>query len=79
MEEVSMKINRIVIIQGMGTDRVMLETDLPEACWPYDNKLSITFNAAQDTGPEYIALHFPNIPIEVVERSRTTPKFSEKE
>lgn len=73
-----MKINRIVIIQGMGTDHVMLETDLPEACWPYDTKLSITFNAAQGAGPKYAANHFSDIPVEIVEHIRTAPKFSEK-
>lgn len=72
-----MKITRIIIITGEGSDRVSLETDLPEATYPYKESLFLSFHAAADSGEKYCKKHFPNIPIVVRNiRNKSNYKFS---
>jgi hypothetical protein len=61
-----MKIIRATVLSGKGPDKIMLHTDLPEACYPYNGFLYLDFNCAQDKGDEYLAIHFPNIPTEII-------------
>lgn len=62
-----MNICKIKIIKGRGADKVYMETDLPEACWPYDGTLSIRFDVAEGRGEEYIKTHFPQIPVHIIQ------------
>jgi hypothetical protein len=56
-----MKIIRIKILIGHGSDTVVLETDLIEACWPYVAPMTLTFHAARHDGPAYVARNFPDV------------------
>jgi hypothetical protein len=72
-----MKVLSATIVQGYGCDKVMLCTDLPEAVYPWDNQLAISFDASAGRGAEYVVRHWPDIPVEVIKRDSTTPKFGE--
>lgn len=51
---ISQKVLSVVILQGSGADKVMIEIDQKEACWPYTGKLVLEFSAAAGTGPAYV-------------------------
>lgn len=53
-----MKIIRATVLTGRGSDKVMLHTDLPEACWPYQGYLCLDFHCAQDKGVDYVKQYF---------------------
>ena len=62
-----MKIQKIVIVQNTGVDKVILYTDLPEATYPFrDTGHSLEMSVAQGKGKEYCEKHFPGVPIDVV-------------
>jgi hypothetical protein len=67
---INIKVTRAVILKGYGPDKVFLRTDLPEACWPYDGKLSIEFSAGADTGKRFCkdVLHLDDKDIDVITR-----------
>lgn len=62
-----MQIKSITIVKGSGSDKVMLYTDLPEACYPYHGGLTLYFCAAQGSGQQYCVENFPGIQIEIVD------------
>lgn len=64
-----MNIRTAQVIQSQhGPDTVMLHTDLPDATHPFTGTLVLKFTAARDTGPSYMATHFPDVTVEVVAR-----------
>ena len=48
----------------------MIHTNLPEAGWPYKAELVLETRAAYHTGPDYVSQHFPDIPVEVIQRAK---------
>lgn len=60
-----MIIMRATVLVGRGSDKVMLRTNLPEACYPYNGYLTLDFHCAQDKGVEYVKTHF-NLDADVV-------------
>lgn len=61
-------INRITILRSkISYDDIFFHTDLPNGCWPYDDKAVCKMNVAHGTGKEYCMTHFPKIPIEVID------------
>lgn len=60
------EINRAHVLTGNGPDKVMLFTDLKDACYPYSGVLTLSFHAACGTGAHYCREHF-NLDPEVVE------------
>lgn len=59
-----MKLISITIVQMRNSaDRVYIETDLPEATYPYTGHLDIEFTVARGKGAEYCVKHFSDIPI----------------
>lgn len=68
---ITLEITRAVVIQDAGSDKVMLTTNLPSACWPYQKEpLMMSFEAAANTGVEYLKRHFPGVPCEVLTRAK---------
>lgn len=62
-----MKILSITILRmRQGADEVMLETDLPEAVFPYAGTVDVKFNTARGNAEAYCKLHFPDVPIKEV-------------
>lgn len=72
-----MKIISAIVVQGFGADQVMLHTDLPEATYPWDTKLCVTFTASAGRGPQYVTTHWPGVPVEIVARDSSTPKYKD--
>lgn len=67
MHKIGMKIKRITIVKAKhGMDTIVLHTDLPDACFPYDaEKASMMLFAAQGFGEEYCKEHFSGVPVTV--------------
>jgi hypothetical protein len=66
-----MKILSIHILRlPNGHDRVILNTDLPGAAYPYNEPLSIDFKVSRGGGPLYVAQHFPGIPVTETDYTR---------
>lgn len=64
-----MRIKSATIIKGHGSDKIILHTDLPEACWPYTGEQALDFTAAANSGEEYLKKWFPFIiDIKIIER-----------
>lgn len=59
--------NILVLRFSMSADRVVLNTSLPEAMYPFTDKLTLEFSAARGTGVEYCEKHFPGVPVELKE------------
>jgi len=49
-----------------GCDHVNLETDLPDAVYPFTENLTLHFQAARETGEMYMCQHLPAVPFTVV-------------
>ena len=55
-------IEKIVILRdGKSVDHVMIETDKPEAVFPFRGTLSLNFTVANGIGEEYVKTNFPGI------------------
>lgn len=62
------EITKAHVLTGNGPDKVMLFTELKDACYPYSGVLNLNFNAASGTGIHYCRENFGfEFPIEVVE------------
>lgn len=72
----SLKIISATIVRGMGADKIILHTNLPEACYPYTSKQSFSFNAAQGSGVLYVTKHL-GVSTDVVEMPSRTMKFGD--
>ena len=53
-----MKVISAVVLTGRGADKIMLQTDLPCATWPYNGNQSFSSEAASGSGPDYVRKHF---------------------
>lgn len=49
--------NAIILRQSFGMDRIVLKTDLPEPCYPYDGLLELHLNVARGRAEEYMREH----------------------
>lgn len=61
-----MTITRATIVRGNGADKIILDTDLPCATWPYEGYQSVSFECAASHGEKYLAKHFASIPSTVI-------------
>lgn len=59
-------ITSITLISGQGSDKVSLETNLPNGIYPYDGKQDVNMTLAKGTGEEYLAKHFPGVAVKVI-------------
>lgn len=62
----NVKITKIVILTGPGTDHLILHTELPEGIWPFTATATLTLYVARGKGEEYVKTHFPNVEYEVL-------------
>ena len=65
-----MNITKATVLKQVGMDLVILQTEFPSAVPAVtDQKLQITFNAAYDTGEQYVKDNFPGVPINLIPRA----------
>ncbi len=64
----NVKITHITIIKDRyGAEAALLDTDLPEAVYPFAaTGQYLSMSCAKDTAEAYIKEHFPNIPVTVI-------------
>ena len=62
-----MNIIKAQIVRDGGPDNVSLTTDLPEATWPFEDKLCLNFVVRAGDAEKYLGEHFPDVPIEVID------------
>ena len=60
------KITDITILAGNGPDHVMLNTNLPNGCWPYNGNASLRLEVASGRGVDYVKEHFPDVQVKVI-------------
>ena len=76
-----MNILHATIVKGIGTDKVMLKTDLPSAIYPFDEgTLFLTFDTAKNTGAAYTRDYFnlTEAQITIIERPKPSPPYNIK-
>lgn len=64
------EITKVTIVQGPGSDYLMLETTLPEGSYPWSGKAMLSLSVASDNGPSYVQSNFPDVPCTLVKRVR---------
>lgn len=62
----NIQVTRIVVIRIGGTDKVALDTTLPNGVWPYDGIATIYLDLASGSAEKYLADNFPDEKFEVV-------------
>jgi hypothetical protein len=62
-----MQITKATLLKGRGADQVLLDTDLPNGCWPYNGTQDVRFSVAAGSGDEYLKAHFPDVPVVIVD------------
>lgn len=59
MKELTIKISKITVFVGYGVDVVYIVTnDFENPIWPFDGNLTMKFDAARNSGVEYVRRHF---------------------
>jgi hypothetical protein len=62
-----LEIKKILILRSKGsTDKIILHTNLPDPCWPYEGNASLEMSAAHGSGVDFARRMF-NIEPEVIE------------
>ena len=57
----------VVIITHTQGDLICIHTTLPDGIWPFkENERVLQMNVTSNKGEEYVKLHFPNTPFEVI-------------
>ncbi len=62
---ITLEITKIQVLTGSGPDAVLLNTTLPEGCWPYTGHATLTVQVAAGTGEDYARKHFSGLDVEV--------------
>jgi hypothetical protein len=57
---------KIVILTGSGSNKIWIHTNLPSAIWPFTDTLTLSAEAAADTGADFVKKHFPGIKTEIL-------------
>ncbi len=53
-----MNILSIIILQGVGPDKLMIEVDKPHGCHPYKGNACVRMDVAAGTGEQYCLDNF---------------------
>ena len=65
--KIELEVTSCMIVEGSGTDDVLLTTDKPSACWPFDKEnLTVKFATARGTGQDYLRRNFPTLTPQIV-------------
>jgi hypothetical protein len=67
MFNIEIKSAKIVRLRH-ATDKIYLNTNLPEGTWPFEAEgtADVVLAVARGDGEEYLERHFPGIPVEVI-------------
>lgn len=60
-------ITKITILLTNSTDKLVIQTSLPCATWPYEGFASLSMEIAHGQGIEYCLKHFPNFTPEIID------------
>ncbi len=52
-----LKILNVTVITGRGADKISIDVDLPNPCWPYDGNATLALDAAKGTGVTWVRTH----------------------
>lgn len=55
-----------VITDHLGMAKIYLQTELPEAVWPYKDKFCVTGYISSGVQAEWLAEHFPGTPVKFI-------------
>lgn len=58
-------VGKITVLSGFGTDKIIIETDLPNGIYPYTGNATVTLEVARGTGIDYVRKQFECEPNEV--------------
>lgn len=61
-----MKVTKITIVMGHGTDCCLLDVDIPCGVYPFKGNHTLKMEVSADQGEQYCSRHFPGVPIEIV-------------
>jgi hypothetical protein len=61
-----MIIKKVTIVRGNGQDILIMDTDLPNGCWPYDDTATVDMRVGSGLWESYCRNNFPSVPFEVV-------------
>lgn len=74
------RVKKIVLLLGIGMDKVSLETDLPSGCPKVDPTNLVTkFEVETGKGLEYVRTHFGREPDEIIDVNRLSFKKGSSE
>ena len=58
----ALEITKITLIENpYSADTVILDTNLPAACYPFDGYLQLEFCGARGQSSKYLEKHFPGV------------------
>jgi hypothetical protein len=63
------EIKSVKVITGDGPDHVVIETTLPDGCWPYTGTADFRTEVAHNAGVEYVRKHFNREPDLIISTS----------
>lgn len=74
-----MKIMEVVVfVEDNHADRILLKTDVKDACYPFTDYMAFHSNAAKGTGLEWVKKNIPDIPVKVVRIDSAHIQFGSK-
>lgn len=60
------KITQIEILRMGGADRIFLQTELPEGCYPFKGIAHLRLDVASGNAEEYCKKNFPNVVVMLI-------------
>ena len=60
-------IKKIVLVKHGGPDRLMIETTMPPAVYPYDHNATLILEVAKGSGESYCRDNFSGVAVEVID------------
>jgi hypothetical protein len=55
------------IVRKNVTDKLLLYTEMPSGCWPFEGKATLRLEVASGTAEDYCSKHFPDVPFQKIE------------
>lgn len=61
------EINKIICVRGAGADVLLLETTLPNGCYPFTGTATVKMDVAAETAEKYCEENFSSVELKIVE------------
>lgn len=59
-----------LFIKPNSPDYISLDTNLPNPYLPYDGTLSVDFRVDKGRGEDFLAQHFPGVPVTITDTTK---------